>query len=176
MTAVSVLFLLLFFSSPSFANPACAVCTVAVAASLEIARSLGVDDSVVGVWSGAFLTLIGYWLIAWFDKKKWHFAGRDFWLIAVSLSMIGFMYVGKLAYDPEPILIFFMDPFLFSVLLGAATLILSNRFYQWMKMKNGGHAHFPFEKVAVPVLTLLLLSLYFNYYPLCNKAAELYEF
>ena len=31
------------------ANPACAVCTVAVGASLEVARRYGVDDSVVGV-------------------------------------------------------------------------------------------------------------------------------
>ncbi len=45
-----------------------------------------------------------------------------------------------------------------------------------MKAKNGGHAHFPFEKVAVPVLALALLSVYFYYYPLCGKAAELYEF
>lgn len=176
MTAVLVLFLLLFFSSSSFANPACAVCTVAVAASLEIARRLGVDDSVVGVWAGAFLALLGYWMIAWFEKRGWRFRGRDFVLMALSLSMIGFMYYNQLVYSPEPILVFFVDPFLFSVLLGASALMASNRFYQWMKAKNGGHAHFPFEKVAVPVLTLFLLSVYFNYYPLCNKAAELYEF
>ena len=41
----------------ALANPACAVCTIAVGASLEIARRLGVDDSVVGVWVGAFLVL-----------------------------------------------------------------------------------------------------------------------
>ena len=96
--------------------------------------------------------------------------------MAVSLSMIGFVYYKELVYSPEPILIFYMDPFLFSVLLGAAVLVMSNRFYQWMKKKNGGHAHFPFEKVAVPVLSLLFLSIYFYNNPLCNKAAELYEF
>ena len=57
------------YSGKALANPACAVCTVAVGASLEIARKLGVDDSVVGVWAGAFLTLLGFWLIKWFDKK-----------------------------------------------------------------------------------------------------------
>lgn len=160
----------------AYANPACAVCTVAVAASLEAARYLGVDDSVVGVWSGAFLALMGYWLILWFEKKGWRFWLRDYFLMAVSLSMIGFVYYKELVYSPEPILIFYMDPFLFSVLLGAAVLVMSNRFYQWMKKKNGGHAHFPFEKVAVPVLSLLFLSIYFYNNPLCNKAAELYEF
>ncbi len=159
-----------------YANPACAVCTVAVAASLELARYFGVDDSVVGVWSGAFLALMGYWLILWFEKKGWRFWLRDYVLMFVSLSMIGFVYYKELVYSPEPILIFYLDPFLFSVLLGALALVLSNRFYQWMKVKNGGHAHFPFEKVFVPVASLMLLSIYFYNNPLCNKAAELYEF
>lgn len=176
MAAFLILALILAYASSALANPACAVCTVAVAASLEIARYLGVDDSVVGVWSGAFLVLLGYWMIVWFDKKGWNFRGRDFILIALSVSMIGFMYYNHLVYDPEPILVFFLDPFLFSVLLGAAALILSNRLYQWMKARNGGHAHFPFEKVAVPVLALLILSIYFYYNPLCNKASELYAF
>jgi predicted PurR-regulated permease PerM len=82
------------------------------------------------------------------------------------------MYVSKLEYDPQPILVFFLDPFLFSVILGALTLILSNHFYQWMKKKNGGHAHFPFEKVAVPVVALALLSLLFYYYPICQQARD----
>ena len=159
-----------------YATPACAVCTVAVAASLELARYFGVDDSVVGVWSGAFLALMGYWLILWFEKKGWRFWLRDYVLMFVSLSMIGFVYYKELVYSPEPILIFYLDPFLFSVLLGALALVLSNRFYQWMKVKNGGHAHFPFEKVFVPVASLTFLSIYFYNNPLCNKAAELYEF
>ena len=46
----------LAYSGKALANPACAVCTIAIGASLEIARKLGVDDSVIGVWAGAFLT------------------------------------------------------------------------------------------------------------------------
>ena len=166
----------LLYPITAAANPACAVCTVAVAASLELARYFGVDDSVVGVWSGAFLALMGYWLILWFEKKGWRFWLRDYVLMFVSLSMISFVYYKELVYSPEPILIFYLDPFLFSVLLGALVLVLSNRFYQWMKVKNGGHAHFPFEKVFVPVASLTFLSIYFYNNPLCNKAAELYEF
>ena len=158
------------------ANPACVVCTVAVGASLEIARRLGINDNVVGLWAGAMLAILGYWTIAWFEKKNWRFAGRDFWLIALSVAMIGFVYRDMLTYSPQIFLFLYIDPFLFSVIAGAVVLILSNRFYQWMKAKNGGHAHFPFEKVAVPVLALALLSVYFYYYPLCGKAAELYEF
>jgi hypothetical protein len=90
--------------------------------------------------------------------------------------MIGFMYISELVYTPQPILVFYLDPFLFSTLVGAFVMYYTSELYQWMKAKNGGHAHFPFEKVAVPVLALALLSVYFNYYPLCQKANELYNF
>lgn len=158
----------LMFVKSAMANPACAVCTIAVGASLEIARKLGVDDSVVGVWAGAFLVLLGYWTIKWFDKKNWHFKGRDLIILVVSVAMIGFMYLSKLTYHAEVIGIFYLDPFLFSTISGAITLVLSSDFYQWMKRKNGGHAHFPFEKVFVPVAALFLLSAYFYYFPICQ--------
>ena len=122
--SVVLMFSLLVFKS-ALANPACAVCTLAVGASLEIARRLGVDDSVVGVWAGAFLTLLGFWAIKWFDKKNWHFACRDVLLIVLSVAMIGFMYVGKLDYHSEVVgFVFYLDPFLFSVLVDAAVFIL----------------------------------------------------
>lgn len=165
---------MVLFSSSALANPACAVCTVAVGASLEIARQLGVDDCVIGVWAGAFLTLLGYWLIMWFDKKGWKFWGRDFISIWGSVAMIGFMYISNLNYTPTPILIFYMDPFLFSVILGALVFIYSSKFYQWMKAKNGGRAHFPFEKVVVPVLALLMTSAVFYFYPLSQRANDIF--
>lgn len=179
MSIILAVALMLGLSSNAWANPACAVCTIAVGTSLEIARTLGVDDSIVGVWAGALLVMIGFWTIRWFDKKGWNFKGRDFWIIIVSVAMIGFMYVSELTYSPEAILVFYIDPFLFSTLLGALVMYYSSEFYQWMKAKNGGHAHFPFEKVVVPVVALLLVSVYLNYFPICEHAAtgaELYSF
>lgn len=148
------------------ANPACAVCTVAIGASLEIARRLGVEDAVVGLWAGALLTLMGYWLIAWFDKKKWNFWGRDFLFIALSVGMVGFMYIDQLTYTPCNIWFLRMDAFLFSTLLGSLAFIGSHKLYEWMKKKNGGRAHFPFERVVIPLVVLGALSAYFTICPL----------
>lgn len=183
MTMFLSLLMLVLISGKALANPACAVCTVAVGASLEIARRYGVDDAVVGVWAGAMLALLGYWLILWFEKKNWNFPLRNWILMAVSIGSIGFMYM-QMPYNPKVIGIFYMDPLLFSTLLGAATFVYVSKFYQWMKAKNGGHAHFPFEKVVLPVLALALLSIYFNYYPLSNAnsiadlgdVSDLYQF
>lgn len=154
------------------ANPACAVCTVAIGASLSLARSLGVDDCVIGVWAGAMLAMLGYWTMRFFDKRDWHFKGRDRLLMILSVGMIGFMYLGELTYTPMIIgYIFYMDSFLFATLIGALTLIFGMHLYAWMKARNGGHAHFPFEKVVVPVLLVFLVSLSFHYLAVCNCGA-----
>jgi len=159
----------MLYTLPAFANPACAVCTVGVAVGLELARNLGVDDGVIAVWGGALLALIGYWTILWFDKKGWHFWGRNTLLMILSVSMITGVYIKDLTYTPQPILIFYIDPFLFCAILGALILIYSSVFYQWMKAKNGGHAHFPFEKVFIPIAALTIAGYAANYLHICQK-------
>lgn len=153
-------------SGRAFANPACAVCTVAIGASLSIARRMGVKDEVVGVWAGAMLAILGYWVIRWFEKKRWNFRYRDFVLMAASVASVGFMYMGDLNYSPTLFLGFlYIDSFLFATLAGAVTFIGAMNFYEWMKAHHGGHAHFPFEKVVVPVAAVFAVSLLFHYYP-----------
>ena len=150
----------------ALANPACMVCTVAIGASLEIARALGISDEIVGLWSGAMFALLGYWLILWFDKRNLNFAGRNAVLMLLSLSSIGFIYMGDLSYLPKVIGIFYIDSFLFAAIIGALIYIYSEKFYQFIKERNNNHAHFPFEKVILPVVFLLLASVVINYYPL----------
>lgn len=168
LTRIAAVLTVLLFSLKAAANPACVVCTVAIGAALPLARKLGVDDCVVGVWIGALLAILGYWLIRFADKKRWFFAGRNTLLMALSIGSIGFIYAGEMAYMPIPIGFFFIDAFLFAALLGALTFICSMQLYERMKARNGGHAHFPFEKVVIPVGSVLLISLLLNYYPVCN--------
>lgn len=169
MIILSFAFLLtLLYTFPSFANPACAVCTVGVVVGLEFARNLGVDDGVIAIWAGALLALIGYWTILWFDKKGWNFKFRNSILMLLSLSLIGGVYIKDLVYTPRPIGIFYLDPFLFCAIAGFLILIYSSVFYQWMKAKNGGHAHFPFEKVVLPIALLTIASYAVDYYNFCQ--------
>lgn len=148
------------------ANPACVVCTVAIGASLEIARKLGISDDIVGLWAGAMFALLGYWAILWFEKKNWNFAGRNVILLVSSLAMIGFIYLGELDYTPRIVGFLYIDTFLLASFTGAFLYIFSQKFYLWMKKKNGGHAHFPFEKVVLPLVMLFGASLVLNYYPI----------
>ncbi|MBO5997226.1 MAG: hypothetical protein J6P93_01710 [Alphaproteobacteria bacterium] len=154
--------------SKAFANPACPVCTVAIVGSLTLARKLGVDDSIVGLWGGALLAMLGYWTIRFLEKRKWTFPGYKLVSMLMWLSSIGFLYIKELTYKPRIILqVFNLDPFLFSTLMGFVALILGVNFYAWMKAKNGGHAHFPFEKVVVPIALLALINVVMVVYPFC---------
>jgi len=159
-----------FTVSESFANPACAVCTVAIGGGLWIAQKLGVDNCVVGIWAGAMLAVLGYWLIRWADKKNWGRESllRNGFLMALSISSVGFIYVSHLTYDPNVIWFLYIDSFLFSTLVGAAALIAGVHAYAWMKAHNGGHAHFPFEKVVVPFVFVLGVCLLLYYFPVCH--------
>lgn len=163
---MKTVFALLFgamYAMPGVANPACAVCTVAIGAGLDVARRFGVADSVVGLWAGAMLALLGYWTLKFMDKRKWHFFGRDALVILLSIAMIGFVYLGVVDYNPVSVCgVLVMDPVLFGTVCGALIFILTSKFYQWLKKKNGGHAHFPFEKVVLPVAVLALVSWLFN--------------
>ena len=86
--------LLLFLTgtaAEALANPACIVCTVAIGASLEISRKLGISDDIVGLWTGALFSLLGYWTILWFEKKWWYFAGRNANLMLACIASYGFV-------------------------------------------------------------------------------------
>lgn len=151
------------YAGPVMANPACAVCTVAIGAGLDVARRFGVPDSVVGLWAGALLALLGYWTLKFMDSRRWHFFGRDVIVMLASIAMIGFVYIGVVDYNPVSVCgVLIMDPVLFGTLCGALIFILTSKFYQWFKNKNGGHAHFPFEKVVLPVVALALASWLFS--------------
>ena len=57
---------------------------------------------------------------------------------------------------------FGVDAFLVSMIAGAFTFWFSQVVYQKLKEKNGGHAHFPFEKVVFAIVSLLIVSYIFE--------------
>lgn len=143
----------------AFANPACPVCTIAIGAALPITRRLGVPDAVVGLWAGAFLAIMGYWIIKFMAARGWNFPGRNVIVLALSVATIGFAYIGTVPYSPCTYFGFInIDPLLFGAIVGALLFIVTEKVYDWMKARNGGHAHFPFEKVVLPIIVLAVAS------------------
>ncbi|MCL2673521.1 MAG: hypothetical protein FWF01_03970 [Alphaproteobacteria bacterium] len=145
-------------------NPACVMCAITIGTSLAIAQKLGVDDNIVAVWGGALLAILGMLIIKYFDKKGWNFWGRDPIIMVSCLSGISAMYVKQLTYTPRVVLWFlYIDTFLLASLFGAAAVMLSLKWYEWMKERRGGKPHFPFEKVVLPLVAVLLVAVAVGY-------------
>ncbi len=155
----ALMFLMMFLSVPAMANPACPVCTIAIGAALPITRRMGVPDAVAGLWVGAFLVLMGYWVIKFMDRRGWRFWGRNALVLGAMMASIGFAYIGNVTYSPCTYFGFLrVDPLLFGTILGGLLFIVTEKIYDWMKARNGGHAHFAFEKVVLPIVVLAVAS------------------
>ncbi len=149
----------MLFSSKVFANPACAVCTFAMGAMLGISRKLGISDNAVGVWIGGLILMSYYFMVKFCEVKKIKFKYYELVCAVLALSFVPVMYV----FVPYKLNTFFgIDAFLISMIVGAIMFWLSQFIYQILKKKNGGHAHFPFEKVVMAVLFLLVASTLFE--------------
>lgn len=163
----AILFLTTFLSiNKAFSAPLmCTMCTVAVASGFGIARMLGVSDLVIGVWFGAILIAISEWSMYFLSKKNITNKLVRFLTFMSSYIFVIFPYIGKnpsVLFNDKKIL--FIDSFLFSVITGSLVLYFSIKLYAFMKNKNGGHAHFPYEKVVLPIFLLLITSVAFNYF------------
>jgi len=136
----------------------CQVCTVAIIGGLGLSRWLHVDDTVSGVWIGAFLVTIIYYSISFLQNRKINFWGRDF-LVSLSYFAVAFipLYTGKIIGHPLN-RIWGIDKFVIGAFFGSIIFIMAIMLYSWLKRKNGGHAHFPMEKVAIPIASLIIVS------------------
>ncbi len=147
------------FSAKAF----CPVCTVAVGAGLGLARWLRIDDAISGLWIGGLLVSVTIWTINWFGKKNIRFKGiRIITALAYYLIVLVPLYFTDVLFHPLNTF-WGMDKILLGVILGSVFFLAGALCYNYLKKKNNGHAHFPFQKIAMPVGTLLILSVVFYF-------------
>lgn len=161
---------LLFLSLPTlslFALPAkavCPVCVVAVGAGLSLSEYLGIDDTIAGVWIGGMIVSMIAWNINWFNKKGWMFGNKDLRDILTTIiyyTMVIWPLMSKGIIGNPTNKLFGMDKLALGIVFGSLAFLSSTLWYNNIKKNNGGHAQFPFQKVAWPVGSLIILSLVF---------------
>lgn len=159
---ISFLFLVLPIQANS--TPiACPVCAVAIASGLGLSRTLGVKDVVVGVWAGALLLALSHGCVIFIRKKNIKNIIFEILIYVATYSLILPMYIGEKAATVFNLdKIFGIDKFLFSIIVGSVVLFASSKLYFSMKEKSG-KPHFPYEKVVLPVTSLLAISILFNF-------------
>ncbi len=147
-----------FLAAPS-ALAVCPVCTVAVAAGVELSRWYGVDDTIAGLWIGGFTVSLIWWTVGWLDRKGVRFFGRKP-LIVVGyylLVVAPFFWWGDVVVAP----LWGLNRLLLGTVVGSFAFFAGALWYADIKRRHGGHAQFPFQKVVLPIAPLLLLSLFF---------------
>lgn len=162
---------ILFLSAFLFAERAlavCPVCTVAVSACIGLSRWLGIDDMISGLWIGGLTVSLIAWTINWFDKKNIHFKGRKASIFAIYYLIIFVpLYFTEIIGHPLN-KIWGIDKLVFGAIIGSILFFSGAKYYEYLKKKNGGKSYFPFQKVVMPIIPLLILSVILYFFT-CNK-------
>lgn len=139
----------------------CPLCVVAVGAGLGLSEYLGIDDSISSIWIGAFLMTLIWWTLVELRKKNWGFK-FDVVVIFLAYYLLTFIplyYAGILGHPLNKI--FGIDKIIFGTTLGTIISLFGHWFSVYLKKKNNGKVFFPYQKVVIPVVILILTSLIF---------------
>jgi hypothetical protein len=149
-----------FFSGKALA--VCPICTIAVGAGVGLSRYLGIDDTITGLWIGGLIVSLTMWTINWLRKKEINFKGRNLLtVLGYYLLMIAPLYFSKIIGHPYNT-IWGLDKLLFGIIAGSIFFFLGAWSYDLIKKKRG-RAHFPFQKIVMPILPLIIFSIIFYF-------------
>jgi len=157
----SLLILGLAKTSVVSAQAVCPICVVAIAGGLGLSRWLGVDDLVSSVWIGAFLLALVVWTLHWLRRRNWNFrfSGIVTFLFYYLFTFLG-LYYAKIAGHPLNT-VFGIDKIVLGSAVGTIVLALGLWLHSYLKKNHGDKSYFPYQRVVVPVVALLLTSLAF---------------
>ncbi len=150
---------LIFGLSSVTAQAVCPVCTVAVASGVGLSRWLGVDDLITGLWVGGLVVSLIYWTINWMEKRNISFRGKTF-LTSGSYYLLIFipLYLTGIMGHPDN-KFWGIDKLVLGTIVGSGAFFGGAWWYELLKKKNDGHAYFPFQKIVMPILPLVIISL-----------------
>ena len=139
----------------------CPVCTIAVGTGLGLSRTLGIDDTIMGVWAGGLTVSTIFWIIDWFNKRRKSSAVRDI-IISIVTYLLVFVPLQLAGFMGHPLnTLWGIDKLFLGVIFGSIGFFLGARLHYYLKKQNGEKAVFPFQKVVVPISSMLILTIIF---------------
>lgn len=158
---IFLLFLAIFSFIASTAKAVCPVCIVAVGSGVGLCRWLGIDDTISGLWIGAMIVALILWTINWLNKKNYNFKFRNL-LVWVAYYFLTIWPLYSFDIMGHPLnKVWGVDKILFGILAGSLVFLFSVFLNGHLKKKNNGKVYFPYQKVVIPVVLLLIFSLIF---------------
>lgn len=142
----------------------CPLCTAATIVGVGVTRSLGLDDSIVGIFVGAMIISSALWLNNLMKKRN--MGGNAFLRVSsitiatFVLTILSFYYAG--IFGPaNTYRIFGMEKIIFGSISGGlvsfAAFFVSNK----IKNKNNGKALFNYQTMILTFSALILNALIF---------------
>lgn len=142
----------------------CPVCTVTVVAGLGISRLFGIDDVITSVWIGGFILSFSFITIDWINKR-WPKTKIDNWkflfiVLMYLLVLVPLKFNGSIGIAKNTL--WGIDKILFGTIAGSAAFLIG--IWADKKLREvRGKQLFNFQKVAFPVLALIIISLVFYF-------------
>ena len=139
-------------TQPSLAH--CPLCTAATGTAVMVARFYGVNDSIVGLWLGAFIISTALWMDRVINKNENPGLTVLLVFLALGLTIIPFYYAGIVSYH----MIFGIDRLTLSILIGAILTLLVLNVAKSLPKKIG------YQSIVITLLTLTLVSILFLFW------------
>ena len=156
---VAIYFILYTLYFIPAANAICPVCTIAVGAGIGLSRWLGIDDTITGLWIGGLTISLILWTLNWLRRKEINFKGkRTLVFLGYYLIIIVPLYWMNIIGHPFNKMLG-IDKLLFGIILGSLAFWSGGIAYYRIKERNDGRAHFPFQKILMPLAPLIILSI-----------------
>jgi len=122
----------------------CPVCVITVGGGLLIAKKLGIDDLLVSIWLSGLNSAMAFLI---FKKHPYLWS-----LIFYGLTIVYLTYTRQLNY-PKVFL---------GMTIGPLTFFLAIFIDKLIKKIRKGKVLFPYQKVTIPLLLLILVTLIFK--------------
>ena len=144
--------------SPVYAQ--CPVCVITVGGGLILAKKLGIDDLLVSIWLSGFNTAIAFWIASGIKKKI--FNNPILWSLGFYAMTIGYLIYTKQINHPGNKYLG-IDKVFFGMTVGLFSAILAIGIDKLLRKSNKNKIYFPYQKVVVPLVLLILTTIFFKF-------------
>lgn len=156
------LFIIRYALVPSLVSAHCPLCVAGAAVGVSLARWIGIDDSITGVWIGALLGSMSFWFYSWLISKKLKFVEKNkVWLkpaiyvLVWALTLWSFYRFQLIIRMTQ---IFGFDKLTFGMLTGGILFYFVDIGDNYL-IKKAGKVYFPYQRVVFSLGSMVILSL-----------------
>ena len=142
----------------------CPVCTIAVGVGIGLFEWMGISDLISGLWIGALIISLSFWTANWFHQKGWRFPLQGLIMILIYSTIIVLPLYYPMGYIGRPNhTLWHIDILLLGIIIGAIVFFCSSILHFYLKIYNHGKVYFPFQKVILTLVPLIVLSIIFYF-------------